>query len=322
MQRFLTTGDLQQYVFIDDFYYIARTDQPRVLDMLHGCIRDTNVWLKIASIRHLTRWFQSSPPLGLQTIHDADHINLDVTLQDPKRAKLFLEDILQQYSRRVGIASLSRIFHGKALDRLVLASGAVPRDYLVLASSAIDKAKIRPGSKLVGAQDVNQAAGDAAQVKVQELEEDMASNVDTAERTLRALKVIRDFCLDEKSFTYFLVGYRDKEDRPLHYNVLTDLLDVRLIHLIDAGVSDPHAAGHRSEAFMLDLSQFSGSRLKQGIQVLDYVRGKIVSHRTRSAEARKTGDTPLQVIAILRGAPTMELERLAPALDAIEDDMS
>ncbi|WP_157563487.1 hypothetical protein [Micromonospora chokoriensis] len=318
LKRFLEASGLRIFIFIDDFYYLPRIVQPSLLDMLHGCVRDCDAWLKIASIRHLTRWFQSSPPLGLQTGHDAELLDLDVTLQDPARAKSFLENILFQYARRVGVPTLTRLFHGAALDRLVLASGAVPRDYLILAGSSISKAQRRPNAKLVGVQDVNQAAGDAAQVKVQELEEDMAANVASATRTVEALKRVRNFCLEDSSYTYFLVGYREKEDWPHRYNILTDLLDQRLIHLVDGGVSDPHAAGHRSEAFMLDLSQFSGSRLKQGIRVLDFVGGRIVSRKTRGANvpgSDRTGNTPLRVIAILRGAPTFPLHRLSDLAD-------
>lgn len=311
MRRFLDQNSARLYIFLDDFYYLPRADQPRVLDMLNSCIRDCEAWIKVASIRHLTRWFQSSPPTGLQTIQDADLIDLDVTLQDPKRAKSFLESILHEYARYVGIGSLSRLFNGNALDRLVLASGAVPRDYLVLASDTIVKAQRRPNARLVGAQDVNQAAGDAAQVKIQELEEDMASNVDAAKRTVKALNIVRDFCLEETSYTYFLVDFRDKESRPEVYSVLTDLMDVRLIHVVDASVSNPNVAGRRSEAFMLDLSQFSGSRLKRGIQILDFQGGRIVSRRTKkSMENVRVGDTPRQVIAILRAAPPFDLTRL------------
>lgn len=316
IRRYTEISGLRFYIFLDDFYYLRRSDQPRLLDMLHGCVRDCDAWLKIASIRHLTRWFQSSPPMGLETIHDAEHINLDITLQDPRRAKEFLESILTQYVQKVGVSALNKLFHGKALDRLVLASGAVPRDYLLLASSAITKAQGRPKAKLVGVQDVNRAAGDAAHVKLQELEEDMASNVDSASRTLEAFGRVRDFCLNKENHTYFLVGYAEKESLPDCYNILTDLLDVRLIHLLDAGVSDPHAAGHRFEAYMLDLSQFSGSRLKQSLRVLDLSRGSIVSRQTRerqSAERRnvgpalRLGDTPLRAIAILRTAPNFPL---------------
>lgn len=316
MRRFLDQSASRLFIFLDDFYYLPKSDQPRVLDMLNSCIRDCEAWIKVASIRHLTRWFQSSPPMGLQTIQDADLIDLDVTLQDPKRAKSFLESILQEYAKHVGIGSLSRLFHGRGLDRLVLASGAVPRDYLVLASDTIVKAQRRSGAKLVGAQEVNQAAGDAAQIKIQELEEDMASNVEAAERTVRALSVVREFCLEETNYTYFLVDFRDKEEHSDAYSVLTDLMDVRLVHVLDASVSNPHAAGRRSEAFMLDLSQFTGSRLKQGIQVLDFQGGRIVSRRTRqSADKARMGDTPLQVIAILRLAPQFELPRLRGLFD-------
>lgn len=252
--------------------------------------------------------------MGLQTIHDADIIDLDVTLQNPKRAQGFLESVLLRYATQVGISSLARVFNGAALDRLVLASGAVPRDYLVLAASAIVKAQGRQNASLVGAQDVNQAAGDAAGAKLQELEDDMASNVGTAEKTLAALKTVRDFCLEEKSFTYFLVSYRDKEKNAGHYNLLTDLMDVRMIHLLDAGVSDAHAAGQRSEAFLLDLSQYSGSRLKQRIQVLDFSRGQLISRGTRTSAPPKVGDTPLQVISILRAAPVFSLDLLNDAM--------
>ncbi|MBW0091426.1 ATP-binding protein [Pseudonocardia oceani] len=323
LRRFLEQSGNALYIFLDDFYYLPRHDQPRVLDMLNSCIRDCEAWLKVASIRHLTRWFQSSPPMGLQTIQDADLIDLDVTLQDPKRAKSFLESILLEYARHVGVTNLTKLFHGKALDRLVLASGAVPRDYLVLASDTIVKAQRRASAKLVGAQEVNQAAGDAAQVKIQELEEDMASNLQVAERTVRALSIVRDFCLNEKSYTYFLVDFRDKEVHPELYSVLTDLMDVRLIHVIDPSVSNPHIAGRRSEAFMLDLSQFSGSRLKQGIQILDFQSGRIVSRRTRTgAENTKVGGTPLQVIAILRGAPSFELSRLGELIGEVTESSS
>ncbi len=311
LTRFLDLEGARLYLFIDDFYYVARREQPRILDVLHGCVRDTDAWLKVASIRHLTRWFQSSPPMGLQTIHDADLIDLDVTLQEPVRAKEFLENVLRQYATRVAVPALTRLFSGEALDRLVLASGAVPRDYLVLASNAIAKAQRRQNAKLVGVQDVNQAAGDAAGVKLQELEDDMASNEGTAEKTLAALKAVRDFCLETTTFTYFLVRYRDKESEPKAYSLLTDLMDVRMVHLIDSGVSDPHAAGQRSEAFMLDLSQFSGSRLKQRINVLDFSAGRIVARETRSSTPGRVGNTPLQVISILRGAPTFELKELA-----------
>lgn len=309
-QDYLAVAQRSLYVFLDDFYYLPRSLQPEILDLIHGCTRDANVWLKVGSIKHLTRWWQASPPVGLQSGQDADLIDLDITLQDPAQAKEFLEGVLLGFARKVGIPSLTRVFRQDALDRLVVASGAVPRDYLVLATSAISRAQRRSNARLVGVQEINQAAGDSAASKIQELEEDMASNAGTAEVTLETLKTVRKFCLEDASFTYFLVGFRDREDNPSAYNLLTDLMDVRLLHMIDAGVSDSHSAGHRSEAFMLDLSQFSGARLKQKIRVLDFSGGHFVSRETRSSQPPRVARTPLEFIAILRGAPTLGLDWL------------
>src|SRR5262249_5732875 len=145
-----------------------------------------------------SRWFQSPPPIGLQTGQDADHIDLDVSLEDPLRAKRFLEEVLQRYAARAGIRVLSSLFSQDALSRLVLASGAVPRDYLVLSASAITRARTRENARTVGVQDVNNAAGDAAQVKIRELEDDLAADAESAGSTLAGLQVLRAFCLDER----------------------------------------------------------------------------------------------------------------------------
>lgn len=311
VRRFLDATDRRLYVFIDDFYYIARSNQPELLDMIHGCVRDADAWLKIASIQYLTRWFQSSPPVGLQTGQDADVINLDVTLQDPARAKRFLEDVLSRYAAQVGIRSLTTVISREALDRLVLASGGVPRDYLVLSSSAITKAQLREKARLTGVQDVNQAAGDAAQAKLQELEDDLAANVGSADRTVGALRVLRAFCLDRKQSTYYRIDFRDKEAHPDEYGALTSLTDLRLNHLIDPSLSERHQAGERSEVYMLDLSQFSGARLKQGVRVLDFVRGSIVSKKTGEKGSTTSAGTPRQLITILRAAPLLSLSEFA-----------
>jgi hypothetical protein len=307
IQRFLESAGTRLYIFLDDFYFLARAEQPQLLDLLHGSVRDADAWLKVASIRHLTRWFQSDPPTGLQTGHDAALLDLDVTLQDPRRAKEFLETVLSNYARHAGVRRLSHLFAGGALDRLLLASGAVPRDYLTLGAGALARAQARSSARLVGTQDVNQAAGDAAQAKIQELEEDLAADHGSAASTLEALALLKVFCLEEKRSTYFRVDLRDKDSRPEQYGALTSLLEVRLAHLIDPSVSDQRRAGERAEVFMLDLSQFAGARLKQGIRVLDLERGLIVTKRTTEKNSTRVGRTPRQLVSIYRAAPLLDL---------------
>lgn len=162
---------------------------------------------------------------------------------------------------------------------------------------------------------MNQAAGDAAQAKLQELEDDLAANVGSTARVLDALRTLRKFCLDEKTSTYYRVDFRDKEENPDEYGALTSLTDLRLNHLIDPSLSDPHHAGERSEVYMLDLSQFSGARLKQGVRVLDLVGGSIVSRKTRAKYSTKSAGTPRQLITILRAAPVLVLQTFSSVVE-------
>lgn len=312
------------YLFLDDFYYVPRQQQPDVLDLLHASIRDSDVWLKIASIRHLSRWYRPNPPTGLQTGQDANLIDLDLSLQSPNATIEFLSQVFSSYCSHVGIATVSNIMLKHAIDRLAFASGGVPRDFLTLSASAIGKARLRSSARTVGISDVNQAAGDAAKAKVGELEDDLASNIGFSNQTLQALTSVREFCLDEKGYTYFRIDFRDKERHPDEYGVLSRLLEVRLIHLIDPSVSDRDRAGERSECYTLDLSQYSGYRLKQNLRVLDFKDGLLMSKRTRPRTSEETGAAitvgrnALQVIGILRVAPLINLARFRSLVKAYE----
>lgn len=317
LQRFLRTTDRRLYLFVDELHYLLRSEQPRLLDMIHGSVRDCDAWLKIAGIKHLSRWFQSNPPVGLQTGHDADHIDLDLTLENPLGAKAFLETVLRSYAKHVGINSLFSVLSPQALDRLVLASGAVPRDYLVLSASAIRQAQKREKARLVGVQDVNKAAGDAANVKIAELEEDAAATTGSTNAILTSLQFLRAFCLDTKRSTYFRVDFLDKENRGAEYNLIQSLLDLRLTHLVSASLSDEHEAGRRFEVFMLDLSQFSGQRLKKHLKVLDFESGHIVLKETGTNVATKIGDTPKRRLGLLRRGPLLELSELVAGNQAV-----
>ena len=312
LNRFLSGIGRSLFIFLDDFHYLPRNQQPQVLDMLHGAVRDNNAWLKVAAIRHLARWFQSSPPLGLETGQDADHIDLDVTLQDPSRAKAFLQEMLQRYSSHVNVGSLFSLFAPESLDRLVLASGAVPRDFLILSAESVRRAQAREKARQVGVQDVNKAAGDAAQIKINELEDDLASNEGEAIRTVNGLTTVRRFCLDERKSTYFRIDFKDKEHHPDYYGVLASLLDLRLIHLVNPSLSDEKRAGERSEVFMLDLSQFSGQRLKRFIRALDLVQGHLAMRDTGRKDSTRLGNTPHALLSILRRGPLFQLDALAP----------
>jgi len=299
------------FLFLDDVHYMAASEVPHLLDLLHSISRDSAVWLKIAGIRHQTRWFISDPPTGLQTGHDASILDLDITLEEPKRARAFLSSIWKRFVEQANAAPWRGFLSQDALDRIVLASGGVPRDFLELAAASIERARKRAKARTTGVQDVNAAAGEAAHVKQTELEEDAASNVASARGIMAALQDVRTFLIEEKEFTYCRIDFADKERHAREYEWIQSLMDLRMLHLISSSVSDPHEAGRRSEVYLLDLSQYSGHRLKQKIHVLDFQKDSLVLRRTGTKEREEHGNSSLKMVAIMRKGPLYQLSRLS-----------
>lgn len=310
ISRLCVTSKQPLYIFLDDIHYMNINEVPGLLDLLHGISRDNPVWLKIAGIRHQTRWFIPTPPIGLQTGHDASIINLDITLEQPSRAKTFLQSILQSYVEESDTAPSRNFLSGAALDRLVLASGGVPRDFLTLCVAALQIARQRTNARTVGVQDVNHAAGAAAQTKLQELEDDAAAARGRSQDLVSALNIVREFLLSQRQITFLSVDFLDKEKRPKEYGLMQGLMDLRMLHLINSGLSDAHHAGHRSEVYLLDLSQYSGARLKRNLRVLDFVKDNLVLKKTIGQDAPRVGDTPRKLVELLRRGPTFELSLL------------
>ena len=86
------------YIVLDDLYHIRTSDQADVIDYFHKVCKDTNIWLKIGTLRHRTRYYiPGDPPRGMKLSDDADAIDLDVTLEKYATTKKFLRKIIEQF---------------------------------------------------------------------------------------------------------------------------------------------------------------------------------------------------------------------------------
>jgi hypothetical protein len=298
-------GDL--FIFIDDLHYLEMNEQPRFLDLLHGITRDTAAWMKVAGIRNQCRTFTDNPAVGLQSGHDAAEISLDITLEEPKKARKFLGSVLQTYLHAASISNRTGFMSHAALDRLVLASGGVPRDFLTVAARSIQITRLRDHARHVGAQDVNEAAGEAGKQKRNDLEEDAASSTGQSTVRLAALERLRSFCIDQNHFSFFRVGLRDKNDHTDAYRLLQSLVDLRMIHLVKSSLSEAHAVGERSEVYMLDLSEYSGSRLKKDLTVIELKGDILVLRKTGKDGKQIDADTARKVVQVFRTGPELPL---------------
>jgi hypothetical protein len=258
----VSSGDA--FLFLDDLYHIRRDDQARVVDYFHSIAKGHRLWLKIGTIRHRSRWYANGdPPLGVKLGDDADAIDLDVTLEKYALAKDFLLKVLENFSVTVSLTLKNFITDG-ALDRLVLASGGVARDFLTIFRRSVHIAREKKLEKIT-AEEINEAAGEYDTTKKEELKRDTYNEEEIP--LIKVFNEIREFCLDEAKTNCFLV---DKDARGSWIDAINELVDLKLLHLVRSRVTVSKKQGKIYTAYMLDLSQYTGSRARRGVRILEF----------------------------------------------------
>jgi hypothetical protein len=264
----LSGGDA--YLVLDDLYHIRRADQARVIDYFHRLGKSSSLWIKVGTIRHRSTWYiNGDPPIGVKIGDDGDEIDLDLTLEKYQQAKDFLSRILKNFFDAAGL-KVDDILTDGALDRLVLASGGVARDFLGIFRRSIVVARNRAagarGPK-IGVEDVNAAAGEYDQYKREELSRDTFKEEE--QPIEREFAKIREFCLDSANANCFLV---DKDAAQTLTNRIGELTDLRLVHKVRSRVTISSRQGKLFEAYMLDVSQYTASRKKRELEIIEFWR--------------------------------------------------
>lgn len=261
----LSDGDA--FLFLDDLYHIRRSDQAHVVDYFHRIAKGSRLWLKIGTIRHRTTWYvHGDPPIGAKIGDDVSEIDLDLTLEKYKITSAFLEKVLDGFLSESNVKKSDFLARG-ALDRLVLASGGVARDFLGLVRRSILIARERGdtsrGSR-VGVEDVNAAAGEYDSSKREELSRDAQ---DERQRLEDEFAAISTFVNYYSNANVFLV---DKSLPESHLAQVEELVDLRLLHRVRSRVTVADRPGKTFEAYMLDVSQYTASRKRRDLELIPF----------------------------------------------------
>jgi hypothetical protein len=255
------------FIFLDDLYHIARQDQAHVLDYFHRIVKGRSVWLKVGTIRHRTDWYHhGNPPIGLKLGDDCDDIDLDITLEKYELARGFLLQILDKLIQDAGLNDHDELLASGGIERLVLASGGVARDFLTIFRKAVDVARERGETyrgDRINAEDVNVAAGEHDSAKRDELKRD---TLEEREQLESALKTIQDFCIGN-SVNCFLVE-RDLESKGKE--LLGELVDLRFVHVVASRTTARELPGKLFTAYMLDISQYTGERRRRELVMIAF----------------------------------------------------
>ena len=269
----LTDSDC--YLFLDDLYHIVRNDQPKLLDYIHRIAKGYHLWIKVGTIKHRsTCYVHAVQPTGLKPADDADVINLDQTLENYSTTKKFLTDILDRYLQEAHAPERNILISENGLERLAIASGGVPRDFLGLFRRAVDETRNRlnanpkhPRGPKIGAEDVNMGVGYYGESKREELNKDVLEDREILDSTLNGVST---FCLDISHANVFLLEQGIDSDEHQRIN---ELIDLRLIHHIKSRVTVKDRPQKIYRALLLDVSFYAGECKRRKFTMIEFWKG-------------------------------------------------
>jgi hypothetical protein len=198
-------------------------------------------------------------------------------------AKTFLSTILRGLIEECSAPPPQRFLTDGAVDRLVLASGGVARDFLGLFRRSIGEAlerrkqdpKHHRGPK-IGAEDVNLAAVNYGETKQEEFARDTLEDKLNIEEVFEK---IRGSCIEQTNANCFLLDQNASGEEAA---LIQELVDLRLIHLVRSRVTVSGRPGKVYKAYMLDVSQYTGWRKRRGFEMIEFWR-KGAQERLRRA---------------------------------------
>ena len=264
IREFLELSSSTKAIFLqlDDFYHLARADQPNVMDYLHRLCKDLPLYFKVATLRHSSTLYadRNGQPIGTQERHDYQPINIDFAFTDFKRTVEQNRQIFEQFAKMAGISKdeLTQLFKGEGFERLVMAGGGVPRDCLSLFLEALQN--VGAGDGRIGKDEIRIMSRSNFERRIEELKQDAAS--DEQATLIKGIYVLRRFCIEKRTNIMMVseaMMQQEDEIRALLYR----LLDYRIIH--NAGTAMTHkSASGTYQAFAIDIGCYAHMRKLRG----------------------------------------------------------
>ncbi|WP_421862022.1 hypothetical protein [Motiliproteus sp.] len=263
-------GEVNVALLVDDFYLFPRDKQPDIIDYLHRLVRGTGLYLKVGTIRHRTSLIRNdNQTIGVELGQDVEEISLDRTFEDLGATQLFLSSMLQSLAARAGVSEIDSCFNPEALQALTLVSGGVPRDFLNILVNSIDAARAQNRTRWLTPTLIYRGAGRLSYTqKLKNLKDDAGVDVAGLERVFVDLL---QFCIRESKKTAFLISQDESQGHPLAHDLIHQLMDFKLIHVVEPDTSAASGRPGRYEAYTLDFALFTEPR-RRGIEIVEFWR--------------------------------------------------
>ncbi|AEV31204.1 hypothetical protein Oweho_0182 [Owenweeksia hongkongensis DSM 17368] len=258
IERASELTDKQIILVLDDFYFIPKSIQPYLIDYFHRLSKSNNFYLKIGTVKHRTNLYVQTDQsfIGMELNADVYDIDLDYTLDKWNELKRFKKDLLDAAINSSGAnIDVNEIFNDQAFEQLCIASGGVPRDFLVLFIKCCST--LNENSSRINVPNVREVAIENYTNKKNALEKDSIEESNILENTMSS---IRDRVFTDKRTNVFLIENESLDKDETVKRIIKELIDLRFIHIIDSNTSAAPSDGKRHSAYLLDVSLYTNGR--------------------------------------------------------------
>lgn len=253
------------FLILDDFYFIRKSDQPYFIDFFHRLCKNTNMFLKLATIKHRSSLYvQGETYVGMEIGHDAQALNLDYSLENFNALVNFMRELLTHVNSKVGVViDYKNVLTENAFRFLCLSSGGVPRDFFSLFISLGNK--MIAGDKSISKPNVIDCSIENLPNKLEAFKTDTDDEKEVLEHYLQ---FIRDEIITAKKNNSFLVSNSEIQRHAQINQAIKELVDLRLIHLVNSNTSSAPSYGLRYSAYMVDIGLFPNANPRDFKQIL------------------------------------------------------
>src|SRR5690606_570677 len=196
--------------------------------------------------------------------HDAQSLNLDYSLENFGAMVKFMKELLAHINSKVNVnIDYDKILTDNAFKFLCLASGGVPRDFFSLFISLGNK--MLDNEKSISKPNVIDCSIDNLPNKMEAFKTDTAEEKEILEHYLQ---FIRDEIILGKKYNSFLVSNSEALKFPQINQAIKELVDLRLIHIVNSNTSSAPSDGLRYSAYMVDIGLFPNANPRDFKQIL------------------------------------------------------
>jgi len=189
---------------------------------------------------------------------------MDYTLDKFEELQGFMKQLLQTANEESGAdLDVIDLFSKDGFLQICLASGGVPRDFLALFTRLAEDLRIDKRAR-IGKVQVNEKAIENVSSKLEMCKKDSTEESYILDSYLNLL---RRKIYSENRTNAFLIAKQDFEECIQARQAIKELVDLRLVHLINNNTSSAPSDGRRYEAYILDIGLYENSRPRNFEQI-------------------------------------------------------